>query len=221
NGVRGLRIIVDPAWALAQTEPDVRAAFEAALGTFRDLKAEVVEASIPRITESWDPAELITATEALAVYENALRTRPQDIGASVRERMGGAFKVTGIDYARARRLGQILRRNLQDTFEKVDIIASPTCTVAATPIGQQNIVLDGKQLSLLPVLTRLTRVYDLTGNPAISVPCGFSREGLPIGLQLAGPAWNESVVLRAAYAYEQAANWRGKRPAAAPGSLAI
>ncbi len=219
QGVRGLRIAVDPAWALAQTEPDVKAAFEAALGTFRELKAEVVEMSIPRIAEGWDPAELITATEALTVYEKALRTRPQDISAPVRERMEGAFKVTGMDYTKARRLGAIVRRNLEDTFEKADVIATPTCPIAATKMGQKSVLLDGQERLLLPVLTRCLRVFDLTGLPAISVPCGFSQEGLPVGLQLAGPAWNEAIILRAAYAYEQAANWRSNRPKTAAASL--
>ncbi len=221
EGVRGLRIVVDPTWTLAETEPDVQAAFETALAKFRELHAEVIEMPIPQIAAAWDPAELITATEALAVYGEAFRAHPQDVSGRVRERVEGASTVTGVDYTLARRLGATIRRNLEDIFQKPSLIAAPTCPIVATKPAQLSIELDGKERPLLPVLTRLTRVYDLTRMPAISLPCGFSREGLPIGLQLAGPAWNEALIFRAAYAYEQAADWRHHRPEPAPGSLVV
>jgi aspartyl-tRNA(Asn)/glutamyl-tRNA(Gln) amidotransferase subunit A len=212
DGVRGLRIALEPAWALSQLEPDVRTAFEAALGVLGELKAEIVKVSVPRIPEAYDAAATILSSEALALYEEALKTRPQDFGDKVRERLKRGFKIRGIDYARARLLGEVLRRNLEEAFQTVDVIATPTCPVVATKLGQESTLIDGEEKPLLGILTQFTRPFNLTGFPAITVPCGFSHEGLPIGLQLAGPAWNEAVVFRAAYAYEQATNWRREHP---------
>ena len=71
--------------------------------------------------------------------------------------------------------------------------------------------MEGEEKPLLGILSHFTRVFNLTGNPAITVPCGFSREGLPIGLQLVGAAWNEALVLQAAHAYEQATEWHRRQ----------
>lgn len=205
--LRGLRIGLDPAWALSRLQTGVGTAFQAALAVLRELKAEVVEVSLSSMEEVYDAAIAMQAPEATSLYEDALKSRPQDFSDRVRERLERGFAITGIQYAKARQLGELVRRDVEEIFGRVSLIATPTCPVAATKMGQENISIEGEEKSLLGILSRFTRVFNLTGNPAITVPCGLSGEGLPVGLQLIGAAWNEAVVLQAAHAYEQATEW--------------
>ncbi|HYB41900.1 MAG TPA: amidase family protein, partial [Candidatus Methylomirabilis sp.] len=90
--------------------------------------------------------------------------------------------------------------------------ASPTAPLTATPIGQLETTLRGRRVSVLDVAARLTCVANLTGEPACSVPCGFTRSGLPIGLMIHGRAFEDATVLRVAHAYERAHEWSARRP---------
>ena len=106
----------------------------------------------------------------------------------------------------------MLRLDLTTLFQKVDLLATPMCGIPAPRLGQREVTIDGETVPVMAPLTRYTRVFNLTGLPAISVPCGLSSEGLPVGLQLAGRAWDEATVLHAAYAYETATEWTQCRP---------
>ena len=178
-----------------------------------DLGAEIVEVSVPRVEEGMEAALTILMDEATGIHEEFLRTRPGDYQPDVRARLEKGFGIRGSDYGHARRSGELLRRDLATLFQKVDLLATPMCGVPAPRLGQQNVTIDGEMVSVMAPLTRYTRVFNLTGLPAISVPCGFSSEGLPIGLQLVGRAWDEATVLRAAHAYETATEWTQRRPA--------
>ena len=204
DGVAGLRIGLDPQWALSGIHQEVRAAFQEALATLKALGAEIVEVSVPRVEEGMEAALTILMAEATGIHEEFLRTRPDDYQPDVRARLGKGFAVRGIDYARARRSGELLRRDFTVLFQKVALLATPMCGIAAPRLGQREAAIDGEVVSVMAPLTRYTRLFNLAGMPAISVPCGFSSEGLPIGLQLAGRVWDEATVLRAAYAYETA-----------------
>ena len=212
DGVVGLRIGVDPRWALSGIHQEVRAAFQEALAVLEDLGVEIVEVSVPRVVEGMEAALTILMAEATAIHEEFLRTRPDDYQSDVRARLEKGFPISGSDYGRARRTGELLRRDFVTLFQKVDLFATPMCGITAPRIGQREVTIGGEVVSVMAPLTRYTRAFNLTGLPAISVPCGFSSEGLPIGLQLVGRAWNETTVLRAAYAYETATEWTQRRP---------
>ncbi|MBI3951644.1 MAG: amidase [Acidobacteria bacterium] len=218
DGVHGLRVGIDPKWALYRIDSEVRTAFEAALVVLKDMGAEVVELSLSQIPEATEAALTILASEAAAIHEEFLHSRPQDYNANVHIRLEQGFLIRGVDYARARRVGQCLQRDLEEVFEMVNLIATPTCSVTAPKFGQQTVLLDGGETPVTAALTRFTRIFNLTGMPTITVPCGLSLQGLPIGLQLAGAVWNEEMVLRAAYTYEQATEWRHCRPLLAAGN---
>ncbi len=203
EGVTGLRIGLDPQWALTRIHGEVRDAFEQALKALEEMEVEIVEVSVPRVREGMGGALTILMAEATAIHEELLRTRPDDYQPDVRARLEKGFDITGLDYARARRMGELLRRDFVLLFQEVDLLATPMCGITAPKIGQREVTIDGETVSVMAPLTRYTRVFNLTGLPAISVPCGFSSEGLPIGLQLVGRAWDEATVLRAAYAYEK------------------
>lgn len=204
DGISGWRVGLDRQYALQGISDEVRDAFEQSLETLISLGAEVVDVQVPGLSDGISAGLVIWNAEATAVHEEWLQTRLEDYGPRVGARLGNGFSVTGIEYARAQRARRQLERNLQLLFEDVDLLATPMCAIGAPLQGAGQVVVGGQEFDVLPALTRYSRVFNLTGLPAISVPCGFTAEGLPIGLQLVGPSFGESAVLRAAYAFEQA-----------------
>lgn len=127
-------------------------------------------------------ALIILMAEATGIPEEFLRTRPGDYQPDVRVRLEKGFGTSGSDYGHARRTGELLRRDFAILFRKVALFATPMCGIPAPRIGQREVIIDGETVPVLALLTRYTRVFNLTGLLAISVPCGFSSEGLPVGL---------------------------------------
>ena len=125
----------------------------------------------------------------------------------MRFRMGGLF--TSGDYVQAQRVRRVLQREFAQALQRVDVIASPTMSSPAPAFAN----MDGMTVARRP---SFTGPYNLTGMPAISVPCGFTAAGLPIGLQIAGKPFDEPTVLRAAYTYQQHARWYETRPPLSP-----
>lgn len=210
--VEGLRIAFDPAYAFTRVDPDVETAVTEALAVFQNLGAELVEVGLPRLQEAAAAALAVLDAEATAYHEQFLKNRPEDYQPTVRDRLGRGFQVRGIDYALARRVGQWMALDFETLFDDVDLVATPATAIPAPRFGQDRVEIRGESVSVRAAIAQFTRVFNLTGLPAISVPCGFSSAGLPIGLQLAGPHLDEATVLRAAYAYEQATDWHAHRP---------
>jgi len=215
GGIKGLRIGVDREYALTGTSAEVAAAFAAALEILAGLGARVVEVEVPGLAEAAGAALKIFGAEALAIHGEWLRTCPDDYDPLVRARLETGLKVSGADYAQAQRRRRELQRDLQVLFDRVDLLATPGCAVAAPPKGAKTVPTGGAgggEVEVLAALTRFSRVFNLTGLPALSLPCGCTADGLPIGLQLAGAMFKEATVLRAAHAYERATAWHLRRP---------
>jgi aspartyl-tRNA(Asn)/glutamyl-tRNA(Gln) amidotransferase subunit A len=154
----------------------------------------------------------IVAAEAFAYHEEYLKTQPGNYGADVRERLEYGGRVLYVDYARAQRARDTIRKECDAIFSAVDVMVTPALPVAAPAIGETHMQWGTESEALGSTLTRFTRPFNLAGLPAISIPCGFTAAGLPIGMQIAGREFDESTVLRVAYAYEQASAWHKRRP---------
>ena len=120
-----------------------------------------------------------------------------------RFRIGALF--TSADYVQAQRVRNVLKREFAEVLRRVDVIASPTMSSTAPAFAGIDAMTTARRPSF-------TGPYNVTGMPAISVPCGFTPAGLPVGLQIAGKPFDEPTVLRAAYTYQQHARWFDKRP---------
>ena len=106
-------------------------------------------------------------------------------------------------------------------FQDVDAIVAPTVPVPAPLIGAESVQIDGEQIGVRPAIVGHSRPANFTGLPAISIPCGFTRDGLPVGLQLIGRAFDEATLLRIAFSYERANDWRARHPGASIGCQAF
>ena len=141
-----------------------------------------------------------------------LRARPNDIGDDVRSRLQTGAMIPATHYIKAQRSRAIFNRELSKTMRKYHILLSPTVPVGAPKIEETIVKIGDKQEAAISLLSRLTRPFNISGMPAISIPCGFTSLGMPIGLQIAGRPYNETTVLRVAHAYEQATYWHKQRP---------
>ena len=210
--VRGLRIGVDEGYINEGVTPEVRGAFDRAVDVLLDLGARLVEVEVPDVSEAREASLVIWRTEGALQHEEWLETRPEDYNPGVRERFEKGLEISGIDYARAQKTRRSVTRAFEMIFDEVDVLATPTCGIPAPRAGQDVVDAAGEDLNVLTALARFTRVFNLTGLPAITVPCGFSDDGLPIGLQFVGAALDETTILRAAYAYESATTWSRRKP---------
>ena len=130
----------------------------------------------------------------------------------MRQRIDAGGNVPAIRYLAGFDVRKRLLAEFDAAFQEVDVIVAPTVPVPAPLIGAESVQIDGEQIGVRPALVGSCRPANFTGLPAISVPCGFTRDGLPIGLQLIGRAFDEATLLRIAFSYESANDWRARRP---------
>jgi aspartyl-tRNA(Asn)/glutamyl-tRNA(Gln) amidotransferase subunit A len=203
--IHGLKVGV-PArdFFLDGADAEVVRAFEGALAALEGLGAEVRDVSVPHM---WDAPSfmVIMASEAFAYHERDLRERPEMYGDLLRERLMHGGLYTGAEYVQAMRLRDRLRREMLDVLRTVDLLATPTSPKPAPTFETMYDTSLGFPRSNMPP-------FNLSGLPALALPCGFSASGLPLSLQLAGRPFDEATVLRAGHAYEQATAWHTRRP---------
>jgi len=152
---------------------------------------------------------LMVTSDAAAFHHDRLASAPGRFGEDVLKRLRAGAAYTSTEYILARRTQTLAHRQMEALFERYDLLLLPATPIAAPQLGAADAVERARQL------TRFTAPFNLTGLPAISLPCGFITENgvdLPVGLQIVAPAWQEASLLRAAYAYEQAQEWKDRRP---------
>ncbi len=210
--IRGLRIGVPRQHFEAPLDPEVRSAVHAALSQLQSLGAELIDVEFPEFNDSAAISTTMLMAEASAALRDVLRSDGDKLYQPVRLRLEAGLFISAADYLRAQQGRALFDRAARRLLESVDLIAGPTEPVTAPPLLQQSVLAGEQEIATVPALTQYTRPWNITGFPAISVPCGFSSESLPIGLQLAGRPFDEETVLRAAHAYEQSTDWHTRRP---------
>jgi aspartyl-tRNA(Asn)/glutamyl-tRNA(Gln) amidotransferase subunit A len=211
DGLRGLRLGVPRPYFYDQLDSEVAATVETAIGVLRDLGADVEEVSFPRAAWAASLFPLISRPEAASFQEEFLHTRLDDYG-DVRAQVELGTMVLATDYLRAQRLRTAMRQEADALLARVDALVTPTTRTVAHPIGRPFTEVAGQPVTPFSLWIGLTLPFDLTGSPALSVPCGFSAAGLPIGLQLVGRSWDEATLLRIGAAYERATPWHDRHP---------
>jgi aspartyl-tRNA(Asn)/glutamyl-tRNA(Gln) amidotransferase subunit A len=150
----------------------------------------------------------------MAYHEPYLKTRAAEYGADVRARLLTGQFVLATQYLKAQRARQVLRAEVDAVLKHVDALLFPTTPMPAPPTADREATVEGVSDDVRAWLTRCTRPINLTGHPALSVPCGLATSGLPIGLQLVGRQFDEATLLRLGHAYEAVSPFCGRRPGA-------
>ena len=210
--VRGLRIGVPKEFFEAPLDPQVGQAVRDAVDQLDTMGAVVTEVSMPMFSQSPAISSAILMAEAAAYHRDLLARDGDKVYLPVRLRLEAGLLISAADYLRAQQARTLFDRQVRELFDHVDLLAGPTEPVTAPKLLAPEVQVGEGTMPTTPALTQYTRAYNITGSPAISVPCGFSQAGLPIGLHLAGRPFDELTVLRAAHAYEQATEWHNRRP---------
>ena len=206
GGVKAWRIALADDDYFQKTDQNVRIIINQAAAVFEELGAQVDYAQLPGMHQAALSNGLMTVADAAVFHADRLNERPQDFGEDVLQRLrtGAALRVS--DYIRARRSQVTLCRQFEDFFKNYDLLLTPTTPIAAPPISGPNAI------DMARLLTRYTAPFNLTGLPAISIPCGFTDEDLPVGLQIIAAPWQEAKLLQAAFAFEAATDWHLREP---------
>ncbi len=207
--LQGIKFGVPSESFVAPLDPEVRAAWRAALLVLQEEGAEMVDVEVQRpAMETYRTIQMPEAS--LAHMEGGwLATRLEAYGERTRSRLLQGQTIPAVDYLRAQQQRRAFSSNLRSIMQRVNALVLPTIPIPAIPIEQadQDIQIDGVTENATMALLRLTMPFNLAGLPAISLPCGFTIGGLPIGLQMVGKPFEESMILRIAHAYQQLTDW--------------
>ena len=228
--ITGLRVGVPKEYFAEGIDPEVERAVRAAIDQFVALGADVREISLPHTHYALPVYYIIAPAEASAnlarfdgvrygprqsqgaMWPTYKATRGQGFGPEVKRRiMLGAYALSAgyydAYYLKAQKVRTLIRQDFDEAFRQVDVILAPTAPTTAFRIGDK--VEDPLQMYLSDIFTLSASLAGIVG---ANIPCGFDSQGLPVGLQIMGAAFNEPTVLHAAYAYQQATNWHSRRP---------
>jgi aspartyl-tRNA(Asn)/glutamyl-tRNA(Gln) amidotransferase subunit A len=211
TGVRGVRLGVPEQYFFDIVEPEVKRLVDEATRVLEGLGAQVEQVSLPHVAHAQVAGNVLMSAEAAAWHATWLNERAHDYGADVLQRIRGGLLVRATEYLHSQQMRTLIQQDFAGAFERVQVVLAPTVPLVAPPIGRTQEP-DGP-LNLPPrsIANRTTVPCNLTGMPAISVPCGLAS-GLPVGLQIMGPAFSEALVLQVAAAYEAATQWKNQRP---------
>jgi aspartyl-tRNA(Asn)/glutamyl-tRNA(Gln) amidotransferase subunit A len=216
--IAGLRVGVCRNHFFGRNDPEVEAAVERAIDWYAGEGAHVVEFRLPLLDHGLGAIFAIELASSAAYHGPHLRNgTTAGFSPDVRLLVEMGELVTGPDYLRAEQVRRLLAEALRTVFAEVDVILSPTTPITAWRPEDREMHLGGGVESVLAAGWRLTYPWNLTGVPALSLPCGFDRHGLPIGLQLAAAPFAEAVLLRAARAFEAAHDYAARRPPSVTG----
>jgi aspartyl-tRNA(Asn)/glutamyl-tRNA(Gln) amidotransferase subunit A len=207
RGMSGLRIGVPESFFFEGLDADLALRMEEAIALFGKLGAQIVAIDLPDAGSIQSIMTPMLLSDAADYHRAALEDAGSGLGADIRERMMIGYNASGPDYARAMRAKERWARSVANAFETVDAIITPTVNGPA-PLAEASQAM----IAATKDLTRFTFVWSFAEVPALSVPCGFTRGGLPLGLQLVGPWWSEARLLALGHFFQQETDYHLRRP---------
>ncbi len=209
GGLEGLVVAWSPDLGYAKVDPEVRSVAESAAYVFESLGCHVEEAT-PGSGEPFSIFSTIQPANAYAARGKLLREHTEELMPYVKSALESGEKIMGYEYSSALKALAFFQRDMAEFFERYDLLLTPANTVPAFPVGQRPREIDGQEVDWDWGSFPLFLPFNLTGQPAANVPCGFSSDGLPIGLQIVGRWGDEATVLQASVAFEKARPWAHK-----------
>lgn len=207
EGIAGKRIGIADPYFRQHVDAAVRASLDQALTTLTSLGAEIVEIELPPPAQAVPALLALIMPEAAAYHLPWLRERPEAYSSAVRERLELGAITPAVSYIQAQQARRSITAAFLQGMQPVDLLVTPTAPSAATPLEGDLTTGEDADPDVLAAIMNFTGPFDLTGFPAISVPCGFTAAGLPLGLQLVAKPWQEALLFAAARAYEAETNW--------------
>jgi len=202
----GRRIALGVGEFIESSDSEVLEAVREAAKVFEAMGCKIQEVNVEWMRDAAIANKTMTQADGAAVHRDRLNEHPDWFGEDVRRRLMDGAKTSSTEYALARRAQAEVRKRCELFFESHDLLVIPTTPIAAPSIEGNDAVEQAARL------TRFTAPFNLAGLPALSIPCGFTKNGLPIGLQLVSRAWADAKVLNAGYAFEQATEWHKRKP---------
>jgi aspartyl-tRNA(Asn)/glutamyl-tRNA(Gln) amidotransferase subunit A len=209
--ISGMRIGIQRRWFFEGLAPELDAALNEAIAIYKRAGAEIVEIDLGDVERSQElMAFKVLLADAYNIHKERLASRPADYGPDVYSRAMLGRDVSGHEYAAALRWNENFKHRLRQTFGQVDAILSPTLPFGAplAELGQHG----DAWFDTIRKITRFTYLWSFAGVPSMSVPCGFDGDGLPLGMQLAAPWFEESTLLRLGHAYQQVTTHHLREP---------
>jgi aspartyl-tRNA(Asn)/glutamyl-tRNA(Gln) amidotransferase subunit A len=213
GSIDGIRIGIPRELFWNPIDPDVYAAARQAVDQLASAGASVSEVSAPLLEETVEIMMPIQQPEAITLFEDVYPRYGHLMPPLLRScfEQGAATPATA--YVRAQERRVALRQQCARLFEQVDVLLTPSVPITAPAYGTESVTMGGRAWDITDILTLCTRPWNVTGHPALSVPCGFSRGGLPIGLQIVGRHFDDATVLRVGHAYQSMTDWHKRHPA--------
>lgn len=209
--IKGMVIGIEEDFFFNNIDHNVEKLVKKGIKQLESMGAKVELIKIPSLKYS-EYAEYMTFMgESALIHKENFKLRPNDFGKDVQFSLKLANLTSAVDYLQAQQVRRMMAKDFTNAFKKVDVMISPTLPAVAPNIGDDTVMINNRKQSLTNNMIRLTSPANLVGLPAISIPCGLS-EGLPVGLQIMGPAFKEEVILNAAYAYEKVTPLNGITP---------
>lgn len=206
DGVNGCRVALGAGEYIEASDPEMWNALQTAAQVFKDLGAQVDKEELSWIADLAQANSRMTQADGAAYHHERLAAHSDWFGEDVRQRLEAGAALTSTEYALVRRTQVQGHRRFEMFFTKYDLLIMPTTPIPAPPIEGTGAIEAARQL------TRFTSPFNLVGLPAISIPCGFSQDGLPLGLQVVSKHWGEPKLLQASFAFEKATTWHLRRP---------
>ncbi|KMY55261.1 amidase [Bacillus sp. FJAT-27231] len=202
--IRGLRVGVPVHYFNEHIDKEILALYQEALNHLASLGAVLIEIDVPFTANDLALVSVLAISEAGFVHENSLNTAIDQFGVDVRAAVEASRTFSALDYIKALKRKAEITEQFEKLFQQIDVMASPTLPATAQKIGVEEFEIDGRREPTFDAMIRYPSVFNLTGQPALSLPIGLTKNGLPAGLQLAAASFNEKLLIRAGYAYEQA-----------------
>ena len=211
--IEGLRIGRPRRYFYDDCDAQIAAAMEESLETFRKLGARVVDVDVPDLASCTAAGALISAAEAAALHGSWLRTRTEDYSDQVRGRLLQGLAIPATAYIDALRMrGAALAEFCERVFSKVDVLHAPVLSIPTPTVAETDLGWSERTSEILARITRLTRPGNYLGLPTVCANAGFTRDGMPIGMQLITRPFDEATALRAGHAFQRATDWHLAEP---------
>ncbi|MDA0821841.1 MAG: amidase [Proteobacteria bacterium] len=208
-----LKIAVATNFFAEMTDPEVQAAMNQALDVLRGRGAQLERIELPDLSQAWQIADAIIQAEATTWHAQHLARRAEKYGEKVYKYLQRGQAITAQDYVNARGAKAQLKRDVLNALDGYHALITPGSLIPAPPLEARAVIVNHCELSVLPAIVSATCPFNLTGQPVLSIPCGLSRTGLPLGIQIVAQPWQEHCALRIGQSFQSVTSWHLSRPA--------